>query len=107
MSLTFSWNFRRLDDKTLANNEAANIRLRTPKTQVLARRKRMSLAESLKQAESKSIEVSKSKVASKPQLINDKPQRRILVHTEYVFRDQVTGKVLSRAAVGSLPHIYR
>ena len=96
-----------LDKKTLILNNKANFRLKTQET-TLARRKRTTLAQSLYLAE-----IKQAKVLTLPtkvsKIVPAKGERVMRVNTsaEYVFRDRVTGKVVSKQQIGSLPHLYR
>lgn len=96
-----------LDKKTLILNDKANFRLKTQET-TLARRKRTTLAQSLYLAE-----IKQAKVLTLPpkvsKIVPAKVEQTMRVNTsaEYVFRDRVTGKVVSKQQVGSLPHLYR
>lgn len=96
-----------LDKKTLILNDKANFRLKTQET-TLARRKRTTLAQSLYLAEIKQAKVL-TLLPKVSKIVPAKVERVMRVNTsaEYVFRDRVTGKVVSKQQIGSLPHLYR
>ena len=99
-----------LDKSTKALNDHANIRLACEHKRPVKRMRRERAIRSkdgytlLYASHVAPVQPAKVEVVKPAQT---EVKRRVINHTEYVFRDPITGKVTQRAKIGSMPHLYR